>query len=90
MAKILYKPFGLLVGALAGLLAGKIFEAVWALVSDERPADADDRDADWTEVLLSAGIQGAVFATVQALVRRSGAKGFERVTGIWPGGDPRD
>jgi hypothetical protein len=90
VAKILYKPIGILVGVLAGLLAGKLFELIWGLVSDEQPADADDRDAGWPEVLISAGIQGAVFATVQALVRRSGAKGFERVTGIWPGGDPKD
>ena len=90
MAKILYKPIGIAVGVLAGLLAGKVFELIWGLVSDEQPADADDRDAGWPEVLISAGIQGAVFATVQALVRRSGAKGFERMTGIWPGGDPRD
>lgn len=90
MAKILYKPIGIAVGVLAGLLAGKVFELIWGLVSDEQPADADDRDAGWPEVLISAGIQGAVFATVQALVRRSGAKGFERMTGIWPGGDPKD
>jgi hypothetical protein len=90
VAKILYKPIGIAVGVLAGLLAGKVFELIWGLVSDEQPADADDRDAGWPEVLISAGIQGAVFATVQALVRRSGAKGFERMTGIWPGGDPKD
>ena len=90
MAKILYKPIGILVGVLAGLLARKFVELIWGLISDEQPADADDRDAGWGEVLVSAGIQGAVFATVQALVRRSGAKGFERVTGIWPGADRKD
>ncbi len=90
MAKILYKPIGIIVGVAAGLLAGKIFELIWGLISDEQPADADERDAGWPEVLISAGIQGAVFATVQALVRRSGAKGFERVTGIWPGTDRKD
>jgi hypothetical protein len=90
MAKILYKPIGILVGVLAGILAGQLFERVWALISDEQPADADDRDAGWGEVLVSAGIQGGIFAFVQALVRRSGAKGFERATGVWPGGDKRD
>lgn len=90
MAKILYKPIGILVGVLAGIVAGQVFERIWALISDEQPADADDRDAGWPEVLISAGIQGAVFATVQALVRRSGAKGFERMTGIWPGSEKKD
>jgi len=90
MAKILYKPIGILVGVLAGAIAGQIFERVWAMISDEQPADADDRDAGWVEVLVSAGIQGAIFALVQALVRRGGAKGFERATGVWPGGDKKD
>ena len=30
-------------------------------------------------------ISGAVIKVVQALVRRGGAKGFERATGYWPG-----
>lgn len=85
MAKVLYKPVSILVGMLAGFLASKAFEQVWGLISDEDPADPDDRDAGWGEVLASAAIGGAIFATVRALVRRSGAKGFERATGVWPG-----
>jgi hypothetical protein len=30
-------------------------------------------------------IQAAVFAVVQVLVNRGGAKAFERITGAWPG-----
>lgn len=85
MAKLLYKPVGILVGALAGLLGTKLFERVWELVSEEDPADPDDRDAGWGEVVAAAAISGAIFATVRAVVERGGAKGFERATGIWPG-----
>lgn len=85
MAKLIYKPFGILVGVLAGVLAGRAFERIWGLVSEDEPADAEDREAGWGEVLSSAAIHGAVYGLVQALVRRSGAKGFERATGIWPG-----
>lgn len=90
MAKLLYKPIGIIVGMLAGFAAAQAFQRVWALISDEEPADPDDRDAGWTEILIASAVQGAIFSTVRALVRRSGAKGFERATGIWPGGDPRD
>jgi hypothetical protein len=85
MAKLLYKPIGILVGALAGLVATQLFERIWALVSDSEPADPDDREAGWVEVLAAATISGAIFGAVRALIQRGGAKGFERATGIWPG-----
>lgn len=89
MAKLLYKPVGILVGAIAGIIASKLFEQIWGRISDADPADPDDRDAGWGEVLAAAAISGAIFAGVRAVVERGGAKGFERVTGIWPGDDGR-
>lgn len=89
MAQLLYKPVGLVVGAIAGVIANKLFEKVWGMLSDQEPADPEDRDAGWAEIVASAAIGGAIFATVRALVRRGGAKGFERATGIWPGSEER-
>jgi hypothetical protein len=37
------------------------------------------------KVLAAALIQAGVFAIVQVLINRGGAKLFERVTGAWPG-----
>ena len=37
------------------------------------------------QILLAATLQGAIFAVVKALVDRGGAKGFQRLTGSWPG-----
>jgi hypothetical protein len=34
---------------------------------------------------VAAVIQGVIFAVVKALIERGGAKGFERLTGSWPG-----
>lgn len=91
MAKILYKPVGILVGVIAGLIAGQIFERVWALVgSGEEPPDPEDRDAGWVETVVSAALMGAIFGAVRAAVQRGGAKGFERATGIWPGDEHSD
>ncbi|MFN8111605.1 MAG: DUF4235 domain-containing protein [Solirubrobacterales bacterium] len=83
--KLIYKPFALVVGLLAGILSKKAFEKVWAAFADEDPSDPDDRDATWTEVLISAAVSGVIIKVVQALVRRGGAVGFERATGFWPG-----
>jgi len=87
--RIIYKPFAIVIGLLAGMLSKKAFEKLWGAFADEDPADPDDRDATWSEVLVSAAIGGAILKVVQALVRRGGAAGFERATGYWPGDEPR-
>lgn len=86
--KFIYKPFAIIIGLIAGMIGKKVFEQIWGLVADEDPRDPDDRDAGWAEVLISAAVGGAILKTVQALVRRGGAKGFERATGVWPGDEP--
>jgi hypothetical protein len=86
--KFIYKPFAIVVGLIAGVIGRKVFEQVWGLVADDDPRDPDDHDATWAEVLASAAIGGAILKVVQALVRRGGAKGFERATGYWPGDEP--
>lgn len=90
MAKLLYKPVGLLVGVIAGFAAAQLFQRVWTLISDEPPANPEDPEAGWREIVVATALQSVVFATVRALIQRGGAKGFERVTGIWPGDEPED
>lgn len=87
--KLIYKPFAIVVGLIAGIVSKKVFERVWEAIADEDPRDPDDRDASWAEVIASAAVAGAVVKVVQALVRRGGAKGFERATGYWPGDDAK-
>jgi Protein of unknown function (DUF4235) len=90
VVKLAYKPIGLVVGVLGGLLATAVFNKLWGLLApgDEAP-DATDARATWRQVLLAAAIQGAVFGGVKALVDRAGAHGYQKVTGTWPGtGNP--
>jgi predicted metal-dependent enzyme (double-stranded beta helix superfamily) len=85
-AKIAYKPVGLLLGASAGLLSGLIFKQVWKVAGhDDDAPNATDEDRAWTEILLAAAIQGAIFAVVKAAVDRSGAAAVRKATGQWPG-----
>jgi hypothetical protein len=86
MARLIYKPFGLIVSVLGGLLAGAIFKRVWRTVADEEDAPkATDERKGWTEVAVAAAAEGAVFGGVKALLDRAGATGFAKVTGAWPG-----
>jgi hypothetical protein len=86
MAKVIYKPFGLILGVLAGSIAGAIFKRTWRnLADEEKPPKATDRDRGWLEIAVAAAVRGAVFASTRALVDRAGASAFEQVTGAWPG-----
>ena len=71
---------------LGGLLGAVIFKQVWKRIAGEDDApQATEREHSWAEVLPAAALQGAVFAFVKAAVDRGGAKGFEKLTGVWPG-----
>jgi hypothetical protein len=82
--KLAYKPFAIVVGLLAGILSRKAVQKIWNRASSDEPADPEDRDATWGEVLMAAGVSGAVMGIVQAAVRRGGAEAFNRATGYWP------
>lgn len=83
--KIVYKPVGLLVGALGGVAATAVFRKIWTLISgDDEAPDPTDRDRTWGQVLLAATLQGAIFGLVKAAVDRGGAKGYKKMTGDWP------
>lgn len=85
-AKILYRPFGLASSIIGGIVAGTIFKQAWRRVQDQDDApDPLQSEYNWQEVLLSAALQGAVYAVVKAAVDRAGARAFERWTGEWPG-----
>jgi hypothetical protein len=87
-ASILYKPLGIGASVAGGIVAGAVFKQVWQRVSGESDApNATDKYRGWGEILAAAAVQGAIFGAVKALVDRGGAKGFERLTGDWPGDD---
>lgn len=86
MSNMLYKPVGLLLGALGGVLASATFKEIWKLArhEDEAPK-ATQKHRGWREVVIAATLQGAIFGAVQAAFDRAGATGFEKATGTWPG-----
>jgi hypothetical protein len=83
--KLIYKPFGIILGILAGLVSRKVFEAVWGMLDNEEPPKPTTKEADWPKVLAAAAVQGVTFKVTRAAVDRAGAKGFHHITGVWPG-----
>lgn len=87
-AKWLYRPVGLATSMLAGTLSSMAFRQVWKRLAHGKDADPPrplESEYGLKEVLAAAAVQGVIFAVVRALVDRSGARAFEKVTGTWPG-----
>ena len=88
MIKLLYKPAGMLVSVLGGVIADAIFKRVWKVAAGEDDAPkATDAQRGWREILLAAAVQGAIFGLVKAVIDRGAAEGTRKVTGVWPGGN---
>jgi hypothetical protein len=85
MGKVVYKPFGIVLGILGGLVSKKIFEAVWGIFDEEEPPKPTTRETNWPKILAAAAVQGVTFKMTRAVVDRGGAKGFNYLTGVWPG-----
>src|SRR3954454_6063402 len=83
--RLVYKPFGIMLGLLAGLVANKLFQTAWGVFDDEEPPKANTRDADWSKVIAAAVVEGVAFKVTRAAVDRAGAKGWDHVFGVWPG-----
>ncbi len=87
MIKLLYKPLGLAVSVLGGVLAGAIFKRLWKVTArQDQPPKATDAGRGWREILIAAAAQGATFGLVKAIVDRGAAEGTRKLTGTWPGG----
>ena len=85
MAKLLYRPFGLLLSVLGGLLAGAAFKQIWKRVSGkEDPPKAKESEYGLREILPAVVLEGALFGLVNAAVDPTGARTFEKLTGSWP------
>lgn len=85
-ANLLYRPMDLIADMIGGLLSSLIFRKVWSIIEhgDAAPQPTDERRS-WKEILLAAGLHGAIFALVKAAVDRGTAEETHRLTGTWPG-----
>jgi Protein of unknown function (DUF4235) len=86
--KFLFAPVGIIAGLIAGFLAQKVFERIWAAIDDEDPPEPDVRGAPKAKLIAALALEGAVFKTVKGLTDRGARSSFAALTGSWPGDDP--
>jgi hypothetical protein len=90
MAKLLYKPFGILLAVVTGRLAGALFDAVWSKL--DRKGDGSvpaptEKGVSPTRAVAATAVQAATYAGTKTAVDRFGVRLFHHLTGLWAG-DP--
>lgn len=88
MERALFVPFGIVAGLIAGFLGKLAFERVWALIDEEEPPEPEHRDISVPKLVTAMAIEGAIFRAVRGLAEHEARRGFQRLTGAWPG-EPR-
>ena len=83
--KVIYRPIGLILGVLAGLVGKRLFNFAWTKIDDEDPPKGTTQQARWVKLLGAAALQGVIFRTTRVVVDRYGAIGWNYLTGAWPG-----
>jgi uncharacterized protein DUF4235 len=88
--KLIFIPFSVLGGLLAGLVGQKVFEAIWGKVDEEEAPQPQHRDVSLGKLAIALLIEGAIFRLVKGLFDHAARRGFARMTGAWPGEEEPD
>jgi hypothetical protein len=68
-----------------GAIAGWLYKRLWRAATGRPGAPSPSNEsAGWSEVVLAAGVEGALYGVVKALVDRSLRTGVANATGSWP------
>jgi hypothetical protein len=85
IGRLLFAPFSIAAGLLAGFLGKKLFDQIWGAFDKEEPPEAKHRDISVTKMILALAIQGAIFRAVRGALDHYARRFFARTTGSWPG-----
>jgi hypothetical protein len=85
MSKLLFVPFSVIGGILAGIVGKKTFEALWAAIDDHEAPDPEHRDIDLKKLIAALLLEGAIFRALRGLFDHGARQGFQKLTGSWPG-----
>jgi hypothetical protein len=83
--KLLFLPFSILGGILAGFISKKLFEQVWGVIDKEEPPEAKHREISLLKMVAALALEGAIFRAIRGLADHTSRRGFAKVTGSWPG-----
>ena len=85
MTRLLFAPFSIAAGLIAGMLGKKLFEQVWGLIDKEEPPEAKHRDISVAKMVAALAVEGAIFRAVRGASDHYARRSFARFTGTWPG-----
>ena len=85
MTKLLFLPFSVIGGFLAGKVATFTFERLWRLVDDQESPEPDQRAVKWPKLIAALALEEAIFRAVRGAFDRGAREAFTRMTGSWPG-----
>jgi hypothetical protein len=85
MGKLLFIPFSIAAGFIAGLAAKRLFEVAWRVVDDAEPPEPEHRDTSWPKLAAALALEGAIFRATRGLADRGSRLAYYRLTGSWPG-----
>jgi hypothetical protein len=83
--KILFLPFSILSGVIAGFLSKKIFDGIWGLLDKEEAPEAEHKEISIAKLAIALIIEGAIFRAVRGLTDHEARRRFYNLTGKWPG-----
>ena len=64
--KLIYKPIGIVLGVIAGIIGKKVFEAAWGYIDDVEPPKPTTKHASLPKVLGAAAVEGIAFKPTRA------------------------
>jgi hypothetical protein len=90
MSKVLFVPFSVIGGIIAGIIGKKTFERLWGALDRQEPPDPKDREIEWQKLIPALLIEGAIFRTIRGLFDHASRSAFSKLTGSWPGDERPD
>ena len=85
MLKLMFMPFRLAGGIVAGVVSKKLFERIWSRIDKEHAPDPEFREIAISKLIAGLALEGAVFRAVRGVVDHAMRVAFLRLTGRWPG-----
>jgi len=90
LSKVLFAPFSIAAGILAGVVGRKAFERLWATFDKEEAPDPEHREVPWRKLIPALLLEGAIFRAVRGAFDHGSRRAFSRLTGRWPGEERPD
>jgi uncharacterized protein DUF4235 len=90
VSKILFIPFSVVAGILAGIVGKKAFEGLWGAFDDQEAPDPKHREIAWKKLIPALLLEGAILRAVRGLFDYGSRRVFSKLTGSWPGEERPD